>query len=173
MTERTDAPKVRVVTGNVVAPESRLRSADEALGRAVADEVKKAGFEYVRHIVVRGEIANIQALIQNISNENEADAIILLGGSGFGPHDNTCEAIDSFVEKKIEGFAEAYRRLLRSEHGVHSMLSRASAGVFNKCLVFAMTGQHADVRLAVEMLIAPVLAEAVDLAYGRTPQKRE
>jgi molybdenum cofactor biosynthesis protein B len=173
MTEGSDRPKVRVVTGNVVAPDSRLRSSDEALGRAVADEIKKAGFEFVRHIVVRGEIANIQALVQNVSNENEADAVILLGGAGFGPSDHTCEAIDAFVEKKIEGFAEAYRRLLRSEHGVHSMLSRATAGVFNKCLVFALNGQHADVRLAVEMLIAPVLGEAMDLAYGRSPAKRE
>jgi molybdenum cofactor biosynthesis protein B len=154
-----------------VAPDSRLRSADEALGRAIGEEVKKAGHALVRHVVVRGETANIQALVQNVANENEADAIILLGGTGFGPSDHTCEAIDDFVEKKIEGFAEAYRRLLRSEHGVHSLLARATAGAFNRCLVFALTGQQADVRLAVEMLIAPVLEDALGLANGRPPEQ--
>jgi molybdenum cofactor biosynthesis protein B len=160
--------KGRVITGLVShANHARPRPADEAIAKAVGDVIVHAEFDLVRQIVVKGEITFLQTLVQNVSNDNEADAIILVGGTGFGPKDETCEALEPFFEKHIEGFAEAYRRLLRHEHGVHSLLSRAIAGVFNQCVVFALTGTADDVRMATEVLIAPVLSEAIALAYGR------
>jgi molybdenum cofactor biosynthesis protein B len=93
----------------------------------------------------------------------------MVGGTGFGPRDNTCEAINAFVDRRIEGFGESYRRLLREELGLGSraMLSRATAGVYNRCLVFALTGRPGEVTRAVEQLIVPALTEAVALASGR------
>ncbi len=145
----------------------RPRSGDEASARSVGEVIVRAEFTLVRSVVVKGEAQHLQALVQNVSNDNETDALILIGGTGFGPKDETCEALAPFFEKHIEGFAEAYRRLLRNEHGVHSLLSRGIAGVFNQCVVFALTGTSEDVRIATELLIAPVLTEAIALAYGR------
>lgn len=157
--------KGRVITGLV--SQGRPRQSDEAIARVVDEVIVRAEFTLVRHVVVKGEEQHLQTLVQNVSNDNEADALILLGGTGFGPKDQTCEALAPFFEKHIEGFAEAYRRLLRNEHGVHSLLSRATAGVFNQCVVFALTGTPEDVRIATELLILPVLPEAIALAYGR------
>jgi molybdopterin adenylyltransferase len=111
----------------------------------------------------------IQQLTSNVSNDNEADAIILVGGTGFGPKDTTCEAIESFVERRIEGFGDEFRHLLRQEMGFgsHSWLSRATAGVYNQCLVFAMTGRAVDVKRAVQTILVPTLSDAVELATGR------
>lgn len=165
-------PKLRVITGNVVSAQGRLRSVDEALAKSVGHEVTNAGFTLERNVVVRGEAAHLRELVQLLSNENQADAVILVGGTGFGPHDAVCEALDPFFEKRIEGFAEAYRRTLRTDHGVHAMLARATAGVFNQCVVFALTGRPEDVLVAVQVLITPTLTAAIDLANGRPASPR-
>jgi molybdenum cofactor biosynthesis protein B len=169
-----DAPRgrLRVITGNVVPVHGRLRSAEEALAKSVGEEIVRAGFSLERHVVVRGDAVHLRELVQLLSNENQADVVILLGGTGFGPHDTVCEGLEPFFERRIEGFAEAYRRMLRSDHGVHSMLARATAGVFNQCVVFALTGRAEDVRMAVQVLIAPTAIAASDLAYGRAAVSR-
>ncbi|HEY3817591.1 MAG TPA: molybdopterin-binding protein [Polyangiaceae bacterium] len=141
----------------------------EELGRVAADEVRAANLTLVRSVVVNGEPHFIQQLVSNVSNDNEADAIVLVGGTGFGPKDTTVDAIDTFCERRIEGFGDAYRLLLRDEMGFgpHAWLSRATAGVYNQCLVFAMTGRPNDVKRAMQSIIVPTLSDAVELATGR------
>jgi molybdenum cofactor biosynthesis protein B len=161
-----ERPTPRVLVGAVMPVKSRTI---EELGKVVAEEVRAAKLQLVRSVVVNGEVQFIQQLISNVSNDNEADAIILVGGTGFGPKDTTCEAIESFVERRIEGFGDEFRHLLRQEMGFgsHSWLSRATAGVYNQCLVFAMTGRAVDVKRAVQTILVPTLSDAVELATGR------
>jgi molybdenum cofactor biosynthesis protein B len=153
----------RVLVAAVIHGKARVV---EVLAKAVAEEVRSANFSLVRSVMVNGERQYIQQLVSNVSNGNEADAIILVGGAGIGPRDDTCEAVDAFVERRIEGFGEAYRALLQVDLGVRALLTRATAGVYNQCLVFAMSGREAEVRRAMISLIVPIAAEAVDLASG-------
>jgi molybdenum cofactor biosynthesis protein B len=141
----------------------------EELGKAVAEEVHAAKWTLVRSVIVNGEAEFIKQLISNVSNDNEADAIILVGGTGFGPRDATCEAVDGFVERRIEGFGEAFRAVLREEmdYGAQAWLARATAGVYNQCLVVAMTGRVVDVKRAMLTVVVPALSDAVELAAGR------
>jgi molybdenum cofactor biosynthesis protein B len=154
----------RVLVAAVIQGKSRVA---EALAKAVSEEVRGANFSLVRTVMVNGERQYIQQLVSNVSNGNEADAIVLVGGAGLGPRDDTCEAVDTFVERRLEGFGESYRGLLQADLGVRAMLTRATAGVYNQCLVFAMSGREAEVRRAMISLIVPVAAEAVELATGR------
>jgi molybdenum cofactor biosynthesis protein B len=169
MTQPADTKAVRVLTGCVA--ERRTRTVEE-LGKALAEELTKAGYQVIRHIVVKGEAEHVQALVSNVSTANEADAIVLVGGTGFGPKDHVCEALEGLFQRQIEGFGEAYRRELRKDHGVFATLARATAGVFDGCVVFAMTGKQQELRLAVEFLVAPILGEAVAMANGREPPPR-
>jgi molybdenum cofactor synthesis domain-containing protein len=163
---QAERPVPRVLVGAVMAPLNRGR---EDLGKIVAEEVRAAKMKLVRTVFVKGERQFIQQLVSNVSNGNEADAIILVGGTGFGPRDMTSEAIDTFVERRIEGFGDAFRQMLRTEVdlGRVAWLFRATAGVYNQCLVFALTGRGSDVKRAVQTLIVPALSDAVELATGR------
>jgi molybdenum cofactor biosynthesis protein B len=165
MTEAS-RPMPRVLVGAVMSVKSKTI---EELGKTVADEVRGAHWTLVRSVVVNGEAQFVQQLISNVSNDNEADAIILVGRTGFGPRDTTCEAVDGFVERRIEGFGEAFRDMLREEmeYGAHAWLARATAGVYNQCVVFAMTGRAADVKRAMHTILVPALSDAVELATGR------
>jgi molybdenum cofactor biosynthesis protein B len=151
-----------------VASHGRSKTLEEA-AKSVTDLLKASGAVVVRNVVAQAEATYINQLVSNVSNDNEADAIVMIGGTGFGPRDNTCEALNEFVDRRIEGFGDAYRRLLREEEGmeIRSMLTRATAGVYNKCVVFALTGRPAQVTRAVEHLIVPALADAVALATGK------
>jgi molybdopterin adenylyltransferase len=174
----TEKQSVRVLVGAVALAKSKTL---EDIAKVVCDEVKGAGFTLVRSVTVHGEVQVIQQLVSHVSNDNEADVIILVGGTGFGPHDHACEAIDGYVERRIEGFAEAYRHLLRGAPstdayrgdapggalGPHAWLVRATAGVYNQCIVFALTGRVQDVQSAVHNLICPTLGEAVQIATGK------
>ena len=151
-----------------VASHGRSKTLEET-AKSVTDILKAGGATVVRNVVAQAEATYINQLVSNVSNDNEADAIVMIGGTGFGPRDNTCEALNEFCERRIEGFAEAYRRLLREEEGmeIRSMLTRATAGVYNKCVVFALTGRPQDIRRAMQVLIVPTLSDAVELANGR------
>jgi len=163
---QAERPVPRVLVGTVMAAQTR---GGEDLGKIAAEEVRAAKMKLVRNVFVNGERQFIQQLVSNVSNANEADAIILVGGTGFGPRDTTSEAIDTFVERRIEGFGDAFRDMLRTEmgFGAQALLSRATAGVYNQCLVFAMTGRASDVKRAMQTLIVPTLSDAVELATGR------
>jgi molybdenum cofactor biosynthesis protein B len=142
----------------------------EAIAKGAAEEVREAKFELVRTVVANGEPQFIQQLVSQVSNDNQADAILMIGGTGVGARDRTCEAIDAFVERRIEGFGESFRRMLAEdfEAGPRALLARATAGVYNQLVVFAMTGPLPHVRRAIQKLVVPTLDTAVALATGRT-----
>jgi molybdenum cofactor biosynthesis protein B len=141
----------------------------EDAAKPIIDEVLEAKFSFVRSVTVNGELHFIQQVVSTVSNTNEADAIVMVGGTGIGPRDFTCEAIDAFVERRIEGFGEAYRQLLREEFelGPSAMLARATAGVYNRCLVFGLPRHAARLRRAMQLLVVPTLVEAFQLASGQ------
>src|SRR5580698_4677112 len=145
-------PPIRVLT--VTVSDSRKRETDDS-GKALDRELTAAGFQVIRHVIVKDEPDYIRDLVRLAATGNEADAIVLTGGTGITPRDNTYEALESVFDKKIEGFGEAFRRISFDEIGPHSILSRATAGVFNECVVFSLPGSTKAVSLRLPRPIAP------------------
>jgi molybdenum cofactor biosynthesis protein B len=143
-------------------------SVKDDVAQIVVDELDAAKFQFVRGVTVNREKQFIQQLVSHIANANEADAVILIGGAGIGPRDESCEAVDEIAERRIEGFGEAFRKLLRDELGMgaNALLSRATACVCNRCVVFALPRQPEALRRAMRSLIAPTLSQAVRIATG-------
>jgi molybdopterin biosynthesis enzyme MoaB len=46
------------------------------------------------------------------------------------------------------------------------MLARASAGIYNRCVVYALPTHPLHLKRAIQTLVLPSLAEAVELAGG-------
>jgi molybdenum cofactor biosynthesis protein B len=161
--EEPKLPPIRVLT--VTVSDSRKRETDDS-GKALDEALSLAGFTVVRHVIVKDEPLFIRDLIRLTANSNEADAIILTGGTGITPRDSTYEALQQVFDKRINGFGEAFRRVSFDEIGPHAMLSRATAGVFNECVIFSLPGSTKAVLLGVKLII-PILRHAVDLACGR------
>jgi molybdenum cofactor biosynthesis protein B len=179
---RTVQPKLRVVSATNARP-TRCLVATVVAGRASVQEdvtqvvvgaLRAGGFLVERTVTVQREREFIQQLVSNIANGNEADAILLIGGVGVGPRDYTCEAVDDLADRRMEGFGEAYRRLLfDAEDNIASVVTvRAMAAVYSGCIVVALPRQNAAVmRRAMETLVVPMLPEAMRIAVGPIPPR--
>lgn len=154
---------VRVIT--VTVSDTRTE-ADDASGKALAEEL--AGFMRVRHAIVPDAPEALRALVAAVGGSAEADALVFTGGTGLAPRDVTIEALRPLFDKELDGFGEAFRRLSWDEVGPRAVLSRATAGVIGKIVVFLLPGSARAARLGARELVAPILPHAVDLVNGRT-----
>ena len=153
----------RIVTVTV----SDTRTADDDLsGRALAEEL--AAFTLVKHVIVRDEPSLIVALVRDVIANDKADAIVFSGGTGIAPRDQTFESIDALLDKRLDGFGEAFRRLSWEQIGARAILSRATAGTIGTRMIFVLPGSEKAVRLGARELVVPILAHAIDLLHGRT-----
>ena len=73
----------------------------------------------------------------------------------------TVETLEPKFEKRVTGFGEVFRALSFQDVGAAAWLSRATAGVVQGALVFALPGNPGAVELALTKLILPELDHAV------------
>ncbi len=170
------APRVLTVTVS-----DTRKQKDDASGDLLAQKLTEAGFAVRRHAPVRDELLVIRELVRSASTQNEADVIVLCGGTGLAPRDVTPDAIEPLFEKRIDGFGEEFRRRSwtaprsspwrdnagqESALGARAMLTRATAGVVSGTIVLAIPGSPDAVELAAP-LIVEMLPHAVDVVTGR------
>jgi len=141
---------------------------DDPGGARLRERLEAAGFAVSVRVLVRDEPAELEAQIARVCDEDLADAVVTTGGTGIAPRDRTYEAIEALLEKKLDGFGEAFRRLSWDEIGPRAVLSRAVAGVYRRRVLAALPGSPKAVALAVDRVLAPILAHAVALARGES-----
>jgi molybdenum cofactor biosynthesis protein B len=159
----TMSRQVRIAA--ITVSDTRTAEDDEA-GRRLRERLEAATFVVSFHAIVRDEPEEIRALIARMCDDDLADAIVTTGGTGIAPRDRTYEAIEALLEKKLEGFGEAFRRLSWEEVGPRAVLSRALAGVHRGRIIASLPGNPRAVILAVDRVLAPILSHATALARG-------
>jgi molybdenum cofactor biosynthesis protein B len=159
---------IRIST--VTVSDTRTKANDDS-GRVCGELIEGAGHRVVRHVIIKDDPSYITELVRDMSDANVCDAIVVNGGTGITKRDNTHEALEKVFEKRIDGFGEAFRRLSWDDFGPRAILTRATAGVFNSCVVFSLPGSPNAVRLGMTKLVLPVLSHAIDLAQGRATHR--
>jgi molybdenum cofactor biosynthesis protein B len=154
---------IRVAT--VTVSDTRT-SADDEGGARLRERLAAAGFVVAQHAIVRDEPDLLRAEIDRVCDGDLADAVVTTGGTGIAPRDRTYEAIDRLLEKRLDGFGEAFRRLSWDAIGPRAVLSRAIAGVYRGRVVAALPGSPKAVALGVDAVLAPILGHAVSLLRG-------
>ena len=137
MSGHQGARAARVVT--VTVSDTR-REEDDRGGAVLRETLAAQGHTIVRHVLVRDEVGEIRAVIEAVIAGDEADAVVLTGGTGIAPRDVTYEAVAPLLEKTLDGFGEAFRRVSWDEVGPRAILSRAIAGTRGR----TVTGVHAS-----------------------------
>jgi molybdenum cofactor biosynthesis protein B len=155
------APRVAAVT----VSDTRTPADDEG-GAALVARLEAAGFTVTLREIVKDEPEAIRAVVARVCDEDLADAVVTTGGTGIAPRDRTYEAVEALLDKKLDGFGEAFRRLSWDEVGPRAVLSRAVAGTHRACVLAALPGSPKAVVLAVDRVLGPILAHAVALARG-------
>ncbi|MDP9000300.1 MAG: molybdenum cofactor biosynthesis protein MoaB [Myxococcota bacterium] len=156
-------PRVRVAA--ITVSDTRTEG-DDAGGACLRDRIEAAGFVVTLRAIVRDDPDEVHALVTRVCNDDIADAIITTGGTGIAPRDRTYEAMCALLDKRLDGFGEAFRRLSWDDIGPRAVLSRAVAGVHRGRVIAALPGSPRAVALGVDRILAPILPHAVALARG-------
>jgi molybdenum cofactor biosynthesis protein B len=162
---RSDAPGApRVAT--LTISDTRT-AADDRGGPELRRLLEAAGFRLASHALVPDGAASVQGAVAALCADPTIDAVVTTGGTGIAPRDQTYEALDGLLERRLDGFGEAFRRLSWDDVGPRAILSRALAGTVGGKIVVALPGSPRALALAVEKILAPLLPHAVDVARGR------
>jgi len=86
---------------------------------------------------------------------------LLTGGTGISGKDVTIEAVKTLFEKELTAFGPLFAQLSFEEIDSAALLSRASAGVIGKTILFCMPGSLKACKLACKALIFPELGHLV------------
>lgn len=133
-------------------------------GPAVADALRKLGYEVVRSEHVADSRAEIERALQQLCGE--AQLVVTTGGTGLAERDVTPEATRAVADKVVDGLGELMRAAgLR--HTPFAALSRGIGAVRGRALIVNLPGSP---KGAVESLdaVAKILPHALDLLAGKT-----
>jgi len=150
---RKGAPK-RVPSAVITVSDTRTPETDTG-GALVVEYLESAGHPVAIREIVRDEPAEIQAAVAAALGREDLGAVILTGGTGVAPRDQTPEAVEPLLDRVVPGFGELFRFLSYEEIGSAALLSRALAGLAAGRVVFVIPGSRGAVRLAMEKLILP------------------
>lgn len=138
----------------VTVSDTRTRANDTG-GDLIEQRVTSAGHVVAFRSIIKDDPAQIDALLDKIVSETNAQLILFTGGTGIAPRDTTYDALSRKLEKTMPGFGELFRMLSFSEVGAAAMLSRATAGTYRGRVIFSMPGSPNAVQVALDKLIMP------------------
>ncbi len=138
----------------ITVSDSRIEATDTG-GARIRELARGAGHRVERSEIVRDEAEEVLAALRRALALEGVDVVVLTGGTGFSPRDHTVEAVAPRFEAEVPGFGELFRMLSHREIGAAAMLSRATAGVVGRRVVFVLPGSPKAVELAMGELILP------------------
>ena len=118
--------------GFLEANDAEAASALIAAAEAWLREVVTSPVEIARHIIPDGR-EGVAATLRRLAEGEGADLILVTGGTGPAPRDETPEALADVIEKELPGFGEEMRRASLAEGVPTAILSRQTAGIRDAC----------------------------------------
>ena len=162
-TQHRASSRHSVVCGVVTVSDTRTL-ADDRSGDLILENLMAAGHSVAERLIVPDEPSVLKDAIERLVERPDISAILLTGGTGAAPRDQTPDTLSALFTRELPGFGELFRMLSYQEIGAAAMLSRATAGMIDRTVVFLLPGSTAAVRLAMERLILPELPQLTTLA---------
>ena len=120
-----------------------------------------AGHRIADRVIVADEPEQMTPLLRSFSEREGLHAILITGGTGISPRDQTYETVTALLTKPLPGYGELFRMLSYAEIGPACLLSRAVGGLIGDRVVLVMPGSRAAVELAMGKIILPELPHIV------------
>ncbi len=156
---KKSAPK-KVKVGIISVSTTRSLKDDQS-GHWISKRAKKEGHEVVFHQVVPDEIGAITQTVYDSMQQHDVQVLLLTGGTGISDKDVTIEAVRPLFDKELTAFGSLFNYLSFEEIDSAALLSRATAGVVGKTVLFCMPGSLKACKLACKALIFPELGHLV------------
>ena len=130
-------------------------------GVTIRDRLSLLDSNVVKYEIVPDEKDIIISKLSEWADEGNIDVILTTGGTGLSPRDITPEATLAAVDRVVPGLAETIRAETFKKTPF-AILSRAVAGIRERCLIINLPGSTKAVRECLEVVL-PVIPHAVDI----------
>ena len=144
----------------VTVSDTRTEQTDKS-GRKMIELLETSHHHVADYEIVKDDQEAIEEALFKGCRDPRVQVILLNGGTGLSNRDVTFEIVERLIERPIPGFGEIFRMLSYEEIGSPSMLSRATAGIARKTVIFSVPGSTGAVTLAMEKLILPEMGHIV------------
>ncbi len=151
---KADAPN-SIALGIITVSTSRSL-AEDVSGHWIKETAIKEGHEIKFHKVITDDKEKIEKTLLD-GLHNTVQAILITGGTGISDKDVTIEAVRPMFDKELTAFGTLFSFLSFNEINSAALLSRATAGIIGKTMLFCMPGSLNACKLACQKLIFPEL----------------
>jgi molybdenum cofactor biosynthesis protein B len=149
------APKLLKVA--VISISSSRTIMDDASGQWIKKRTEKEGHRVIEHLVVPDDKRRIARTVSEAITFSGAQVVLVTGGTGLSSQDVTIEAITPLFDKELTAFGPLFAYLSFEKIDSAAIVSRATAGIVKKSVVFCMPGSLKACKLACTQLIFPEL----------------
>ncbi len=120
--------------------------ADDKSGDTLAARAETAGHIIQSRTIVKDDKPSITAQLKAWIADENIQVIISTGGTGITGRDVTPECFEALYTKAIPGFGELFRMLSYDLIGTSTIQSRATGGIADTTLMFALPGSTGAVK---------------------------
>ena len=156
---KSKAPK-SVNCAIVTISDSRDFNSDKS-GRLIKKILEEDAHKIIDYTIIKDNKKCINEQINQLIRNKKVNVIITNGGTGIGETDVTVETIKPLFEKELTGFPSLFSTLSYEDIGSAAFLSRATAGIASKTIIFCLPGSPKAVELAMNKLILSEIGHIV------------
>jgi len=160
VTEHRQAAPASLDLAVMTVSDTRTLESDSS-GALIVSLAEAACHRIVERLIVADEPNQMRPLLLDLSLRANVDAILVTGGTGISPRDQTFETVCSLVTRPLPGYGELFRMLSYAQIGPACILSRAVGGLIGSVPILVMPGSRAAVELAMTRIILPELPHIV------------
>tara|TARA_E500000178_G_C17030375_1_gene760273 strand:+ start:95 stop:631 length:537 start_codon:yes stop_codon:yes gene_type:complete len=113
---------------------------DDKSGDVLKEKIEEEGHFCIYREIIKDESNELLSVLNNWTNDNSLDVIITTGGTGLTARDITVDTVETYFDKKIDGFGELFRWISYKKIGTSTIQSRATAGTKNGKYIFCLPG---------------------------------
>ncbi|WP_347139492.1 molybdopterin adenylyltransferase [Paracoccus sp. SSK6] len=168
----TDRPaRISIVTVSDRASRGEYEDKGGPGAEAWLRDVVTSPMEITRVIIPDGR-ENVSMKLRELV-EGGADLILVTGGTGPAPRDQTPEALMDVADKELPGFGEEMRRASMAEVPT-AILSRQTAVIRNETLIITLPGKPGAIATCLNAVFAavPYCLDLIGAARVETDERK-